>query len=260
MRGRRLAGALCAIHLISGQAAAGDCRPSGEALLFAACEGEATVRLILSPEEIGALDDPPANSLTVTGAYTATDARAGGAPKPVGLFIHEGRTISLELGRMDGLLIVERDGTPRIALLADLTLDGRRHDLADLAGRREFAAAMEGRSAMQSHLLIRDGSIDARPVEGAPRARRRLLFQRADGAIGVWDSGSRAMTLHEAAAALMEAHQPAMALNLDMGSYNYCLRVDAEGRAVNCGVRGREGAEQLSNLLRLTLRPGADGG
>ncbi len=254
MTARRAFGAVCAAFLFSDPAAATGCAPAGPDLLFAACPGEAAVALILTPEEAETLADRPPGSVTVTGGYTATDTRGQGLPKPVGLFVHRGRAINLELGRMDGILIVEPDGAARIALVSDLTLDGSRHDLSDLAGRQAFVAAMAGRSALQSHLLIRDGALDARPVENAPRFRRRILFQRADGALGLWDSGGRLLTLHDAAREVLEAHAPAMALNLDMGSYNYCVHVDPTGLAANCGTLPPDDAGKLSNLIRLTRR------
>ena len=57
------------------------------------------------------------------------------------------------------------------------------------------------------------------------------------------------------AAELLAQQAPAMALNLDMGSYNYCIWVRADGTASSCGALGIEGTDKLSNLIRLTARP-----
>ncbi|MEC9434822.1 MAG: hypothetical protein VYD87_18105 [Pseudomonadota bacterium] len=225
--------------------------PEGEGLLGAACPGPGAVELLLLPEDAARLDDAPEGGLTVTGAYTGLDKREGERPKPVGVFLRGGEVASRELARMDGLLIVDPDGAARIALASAAPMDGRRHDLTTLEGRAAFLSAAQagGASVMQSHLLIRDGALDLRPVEDAPLAVRRVLFQARDGALGLWQSGGRALTLHAAAEELARDHAPVMALNLDMGGYDFCERA---GRgAAACGLVDRAGMAKLSNLLRL---------
>lgn len=247
---------VAAIAPAASEAALADgCAPEGPRIAFAACAGEAAVEILLLPEDAALVAEAPPGALTVTGAYTATDKRDGKA-KPVGVFIRGGERVSLELARMDGLLIVEADGTARIVTVEDARLGGVRHDLGVYEGRAAFAEAARaaGASALQSHLLIRDGALDVRPVEDAPRAGRRLLFETEDGALGVWDGGAAPMTLHEAAEALMAEASPRMALNLDMGSYDFCERTDKAGKAESCGVVGREATAWLSNLIRLRRR------
>ena len=243
---------LAVVLLTAPLAAAGSAQPpSGEGVLGAACPGAGAMQLLLMPEQAQALA-PEGRALTVTGTYTATDKREGEKPKPVGLFLHQGRTISLEYGRMDGLLVIEADGAARISAAPATRLGEADYDLTDRDGRRAFveAARADGASVVQSHLLIRDGALDLRPVEDAPAAVRRVLFQTGDGALAIWQSGSRPLTLHEAATELEAAHAPVMALNLDMGSYDYCERA-GQGGARICGFLDREGAARLSNLLRL---------
>ncbi|WP_339950855.1 hypothetical protein [uncultured Albimonas sp.] len=255
---RRGACLLAAVLLAAPHAAAA---PEGEGVLASACPGPGAMDLLLMPEEAEALDAEAA-ALTVTGAYTATDKRDAGKPKPVGLFLHRGQAISLEYGRMDGLLVIEADGAARILSAPSAQVAGASFDLTDLEGRRAFVAAAKtaGASALQSHLLIRDGELDLRPVESAPAAIRRILFQDSDGALAIWQSGARALTLHEAAEELARLHAPAMAMNLDMGSYDFCERTGAQSAAAGDGVRGasyscgfldRQGLERLSNLIRL---------
>ncbi|SFI00018.1 hypothetical protein SAMN05216258_103465 [Albimonas pacifica] len=237
--------------------------PEGEGVLAAACPGPGALDLILLPEEMAKLDDGAA-ALTVTGAYTATDKRDETKPKPVGLFLHRGRAVSLEYGRMDGLLVIEADGAARIVAAPAAQVAGGAHDLTDPEGRRAFIAAAKssGASALQSHLLIRDGELDLRPVDDAPLAIRRILFQDRDGALAIWQSGARALTLHAAAEELARLHAPAMAMNLDMGSYDFCERTGPEtasgGASYSCGFLDRQGVERLSNLIR--LHPGANCG
>ena len=225
-------------------------------LLGAACPGPGAAAILLMPEEAGRLDDAPLGALTVTGAYTGADRRAEDRPRPVGVFVHAGRTISLELARMDGLLVVGRDGAARIAEVRAAPLGGTVHDLRGLDGRMAFAraAAEAGASAFQSHLLIRDGALDLRELPAAPRAPRRLLLEDAEGRLILWGSGARPLTLHEAATEALAAHAPRMALNLDMGTWDFCERMTAGG-AISCGLLGREGTARLSNLLRLFADP-----
>ena len=259
-RGARL---LAALLLATPLAAAGAAAPEGEGVLAAACPGPGALDLLLLPEEAGALDAAEA-ALTVTGAYTATDTRDEAKPKPVGLFVHRGRAVSLEYGRMDGLLVIEADGAARIVAAPAARVGEAEHDLTDPEGRRAFVAAAKaaGASALQSQLLIRDGELDLRPVDDAPRAIRRILFQSEDGALAIWQSGARALTLHAAAEELARLHAPVMAMNLDMGSYDFCERTGPEtgsgGASYSCGFLDRQGVERLSNLIR--LHPGANCG
>ena len=149
--------------------------------VWAALGTPGAAELLLLPEDAARLDDAPVGGLTVTGAYTGTGMREGDRPKPVGVFLRDGDVASREFGRMDGLLIVAPDGSARIALASAAELEGRRHDLTDLDGRRAFleAASESGASVLQSHLLIRDGALDLRPVEDAPLAVRRVRSERS---------------------------------------------------------------------------------
>jgi hypothetical protein len=231
--------------------------PQGPGVLVALCAAGGRADLLLLPEDAWRLDAAPPGAVTVTGAYTGTTERAPGAPKPVGVFIARGARISLELARMDGLLVVDAQGGARISSVADARIGEARHDLRSLAGRVAFAEAAQAAraSAMQSHLLIRDGALDLRAVPDAPTARRRVLFQTGSGALAIWDSGARAMTLHAAATLLRERFAPIMALNLDMGGHDFCER-QSESGPVRCGLLARDRADKLSNALRLTPRPG----
>ncbi|MGM0586343.1 MAG: hypothetical protein ACQEUZ_16975, partial [Pseudomonadota bacterium] len=184
--------------------------PRGPGIIAAACPGPGAARLLLLPEDAGEASEAPEGTVTVTGAYTATDRRDGDRPKPVGFYIHRGELVSLEFGRMDGVLLVAPDGAARIAVASDVPLAGERRRLTSLSGRRAFAraAAEAGVSVLQSHLLIRDGALDLRPVADAPVAERRILFQTREGALALWQSGGRALTLHEAASELAARHAP----------------------------------------------------
>ncbi len=227
--------------------------PSGS-LLFHSCWGEARAALVLLPEDMP-LPAPgdAALRLVVTGAYTATDTRPEGRPKPVGLFLRRGEVANRNLGRMDGVLVIDpADGRPAFHHRERTPLAGRTYDLRDVDERHAFieAAGRRGLSVMQSHLLVADGVLDVHPVQDAPAVVRRLLFADADG-FGVWQTPAAA-TLHEAAAALDAVLAPRMVMNLDMGSYDFCRRAEG-GTESSCGSLAPVATGKLSNLLVLTL-------
>ena len=134
-------------------------------------------------------------------------------------------------------------------------LDGQRYDLTEPPARAAFtrAAAAAGLSVLQSHLLIVDGALDIRPRADAPMFVRRILFADAHG-FGLWQS-RWPMTLHGAAEKLALSLAPRMALNLDMGSFDYCWRIE-EARHTRCGFLARTDTAKLSNLLIFAERPG----
>ncbi|MGG7564626.1 hypothetical protein ACQ5SO_00500 [Rhodovulum sp. DZ06] len=243
--------------LSAGAAHAGGGCPSGAGIRAAVCGDAGRVEILLMPGDLALLDAGPAGAVSVTGAYTGAGVRdSGDGPKPVGVFIARGERISLELARMDGLLVAGADGRARISTVSDARIGAEAFDLRDLAGRVAFAKAAEaaGASALQSHLLIRDGALDLREVEGAPTARRRILFQAASGDLAIWESGG-ARTLYAAAVELQAAHAPVMALNLDMGGHDFCEEA-RDGHPRSCGIVGRgEQMAKLSNLVRLVPAP-----
>ncbi|MFO7855039.1 MAG: hypothetical protein R6V44_07445 [Paracoccaceae bacterium] len=243
----RVAGLAALLALAAGGAAA--------EVIAAACPGPGAADLLLLPEERSAALAPPAGGVAVTGAYTGAEPRAEARPKPVGVFLRDGATVSLELARMDGMLVVDAEGAATLATTRAVPLGGTTFDLSDLAGRMAFAEAAEaaGASALQSHLLIRDGALDLRAVEGAPTARRRALMETPDGRLLLWESDGP-LTLHAAAEAMRAAHAPAMALNLDMGSFDFCRRGTAEGWR-NCGFVTADTLDRLSNVLVLADDP-----
>lgn len=248
---QRLA-AFILIALVAGQAFA--CPEPSRELLFHSCWGTARLELRLLPES---LPLPPANAtgrrLIVTGAYTGTEPRGAGLPKPVGLFVDRGVVVNPNLGRMDGVLLVDpANGQPQLHHRTRLPLGGRIHDLTKLDQRHAYIdeASKRGLSVLQSHLLIVDGQIDVRPQEDAPLFVRRMLFTDPTG-FGVYQT-RWPETLHDAARRLAAAVTPWMALNLDMGSYDYCQRA-TDGVESICGGLSRDNTGKLSNLLVLTL-------
>jgi len=248
----RLAGVALLLTLIAAPAA---CPPPSDKVLFHSCWGESRLGVVLLPEDLPLPgSDDAARWVVVTGAYTSRETRGEGLPKPVGLFIRDGRVINRNLGRMDGVLLVDpKVGQPRLHHRDRIAFGGRRFDLTELGQRQAFvaAAAAAGVSVLQSHLLIVDGAVDVRPQSEAPAFIRRLLFVDAEG-FGLYQT-RRAVTLHDAAQELADALPPRMALNLDMGSYDYCQHAVA-GKRSACGALDRDNTGKLSNLLTLSLR------
>lgn len=217
-------------------------------LFLEARAGVAELRLRFLPEDAADAARPVREGwrrLTITGAYSSGDRFA-----PEGFTLRAGDPTHPWPQGWDGLLLAGRDGRAAIFDVRAVEWRGTRYNLRDRAERRAFLAAADGASAVQSHLLIKDGALDLSDRAGAPRFRRRLLFAMPDGRLGVFDSSPRAMTLYEAAVALRDAVAPAMALNLDMGAYDYC--VDAtDGGARNCGVLPIAGDDKLTNLIEI---------
>lgn len=233
------------------------CPPASATLLFHSCWGPSEASLVLLPDDAGALDDlPEGHVLVVTGAYTGKDERAPGKPAPVGLLLRDGELVGRHLARMDGILLMDsRLGRLELHPRSAVPLGGTTYDLAPLDQREEFfrQASARGLSVIQSHLLVVGGRVDTRPLDDAPRSVRRILFTDADG-YGVWQSPT-ALTLDDAARSLAAEFAPAKALNLDMGSFDFCLARRPDGTERRCGVIGRaEAVAKLSNLLVFVTR------
>lgn len=246
--------ALLAAAILTGRAEA--CPEASPTLLWHSCWGEARLSLHLLPEDLPlAAPDDGVERLTVTGAYTSREPRSDGLPDPVGLFVREGKLIGRNLARMDGILLIRPDGTAGIVDRRNVTIGGETFDLTSYDARTEFLdrARHEGLSVMQSHLLVVGGASDVSEVEDAPVYVRRLLFEDEHG-IGIWQT-RWPVTLHEAARAIVVEVAPRMAMNLDMGSYDFCLSETIDGNAP-CGVIAPGGADmaKLSNLLSLSIR------
>jgi hypothetical protein len=231
------------------------CPTPSDTLLFHSCWGQGHLAIRLLPEDLP-LPEPAdtVRRLTVTGAYTSRETRSDGLPKPVGMFVHDGAITNPNLGRMDGILLVDSaTGKSELHHRARMRLGERDFDLRSLDQRRAFLAeaVARGLSVLQSHLLIADGWVDVRSQDGAPVFVRRMLFTDETG-FGLYQT-LRRETLQDAARQLAGALAPRMALNLDMGSYNYCQLVE-DGIESGCGGLGRDDTGKLSNLLLLTLK------
>lgn len=217
--------------------------------LFSPCEGSVNAELLILPSEIGITTPAAARRITVTGTYSSGD-RFG----IEGLALKDGVVVSARFQKWDGGLLIDADGRTRIVNVSRLSHGGKTYDLKDKADRRAFlnVAKTEKTSFIQSHLLITDGNLDTRKVDGARKFQRRILYSDATGALSLYDSGARSLTLYEAALELHRDHGAHMALNLDMGSYDFC-QIEAEDQVNSCGILASAQDARLTNLLRFTI-------
>jgi len=249
---RKLRGIFSAIGIaLSGSATAATCPAANDSLLFNSCNASTHAALVLLapdatiPDNLATSDK---TTLVVTGAYTS-----GEKVEPEGFVLDHGEAYDPYIQGWDGLLLITPEGELSLHHVSRVRFRGGLSNLRDRGQRRAFVARARqiGLSAIQSHLLITDGALDVRDVSGAPRFRRRILFSYQDGEYGIFDSGSRALTLFEAAEEVAALYNPYMAFNLDMGSYDYCALTDA-GRETNCGDLTRSATQKLSNILVFT--------
>lgn len=188
---------------------------------------------------------PAAISLTVTGTYTS-----GEKVEPEGFVMDRGSPYDPYPQGWDGLLLLTDEGAVSIHHVERLLFDGTLYNLKQRDDRRSFVemAKRANLSAIQSHLIVVDRKVDVSKKPGAPRTRRRVLFTDADGHYGLYDSSPRTQTLYEAAVEVAARFAPEMALNLDMGSYDYCA-LSKGNVTINCGALDREQTAKLSNVL-----------
>ncbi|MEL6267694.1 MAG: hypothetical protein AAFR52_18985 [Pseudomonadota bacterium] len=248
-------GAALALALALTTAARADTCVSPANVLYHGCPATHGAQVVLVPDDLPLPPPGEADEIVVTGSYTGRDAREDGAtsPAPVGIAVVGGRVVGVNRARMDGILVVGPGGGPRLEIATSVPFAGRSFDLTRIEERMAFIKEVSaaGASVLQSHLLIIDGRVDTRPVENAPRAVRRVLYTRG-GSFGLWESDG-AVTLDDAARAVAAEVAPNMALNLDMGSFNVCLR-RRDGASEPCGLNASGWEGRLSTLLVLSRR------
>ncbi len=217
--------------------------PYSASILVHSCKGDISVRLRVLPDEV---ENKFEHLLTVAGTYSSGD-RFG----IEGLVIKGGKSISRRYQNWDGVLIIDAKGHPKLFHAKDVTVDGENFNLKKQPLRDAFIAKAKvaGVTVLQSHLLITDGILDLKDVDGAPRFKRRLLVTLKDGSFAIWET-AQAETLYDAAHLLQEELAPVMAFNLDMGAYDYCVS-GADDTQKNCG-RLIVSKDKLTNLLEFS--------
>ncbi len=217
--------------------------PSEVGMLVHSCDQPVSVNLRVLPDEVTPNSD---HLLTVAGTYSSGD-RFG----IEGLVIKDGVQVSRRYQNWDGVLIIAPDGTPDIFRADDVTIDDIHYNLKDATSRGAFIIkAVEDRlTVLQSHLLISQGQLDLMDVPDAPKFKRRLFITLPDGNFGVWETDI-SETLYDAAVQLQSNINPDMALNLDMGAYDYCQKGPV-GAQSDCG-RLLVSKDKLTNVLEFS--------
>ena len=220
-----------------------DCVQSDN-ILISSCDRDLSVQLI-QPASL----DGVSPEIAVTGTYSSGD-RLG----IEGLAVIEGEILSRRLQGWDGVLIIGQDGQPELFNARDVRFEGRSYNIKDpdQGGALLGDVAAAGASMMQSHLLISDSVLDLRNLENAPVFYRRLFYVAQDGSFGLWQPDAR-LTLYDAAVMLQDELQPRMALNLDMGAYDFCRFKNGQ----DCG-RLTVPMDRLTNILTFTDKAGED--
>jgi hypothetical protein len=147
--------------------------------------------------------------------------------------------------------VIDANGVPSIFHASDVIFSNARFNLKEKLSRDEFIkmALEDGLTVIQSHLLISKGELDLEDISGAPQFKRRLLVTFPDGNFAVWETrGSD--TLYGAAEKVDEELKPEMALNLDMGAYDFCQLgpIDVQ---IDCGSL-LVSEQKLTNLLEFS--------
>ncbi len=190
------------------------------------------------------LKDFSSRRLIVTGGYTSP------LKIPAGLAINKGKIINPALQKWDGFLIIDSDGKIHIADVNQINYQFRQFNLhKSYEDYRYFLkiASREKLTVIQSHLLINQGKILTTEGKNSKIFRRRVVFGTADGGIHVYDSLEQVITLHALAKTLKEQYDAQIALNLDMGIYNYGMLYNKKGKTKDYSSLGQNII--LSNVL-----------
>lgn len=215
------------------------------AMLLHSCADATTLRLRVLPDDTGRGNR---HLLSVAGTYSSGD-RFG----IEGLVIQSGTIVSHRYQNWDGVLVIDKNSVPDLFHAKNVVIGSMAYDLKNKPSRDAFVikALDMGLTVIQSHLLISNGTLDLSDVEDAPEFKRRLLVTFDDGSFGVWETTS-VETLYTAAKQVLDALKPKMALNLDMGAYDYCQSGPKDAEQ-DCG-RLIVSADKLTNLLEFTKR------
>lgn len=183
------------------------------------------------------------HSLRVTGTYTNSDHS-----NIVGIAVIEGKILNQNRQKWDGVFLISQ-GQGRIMHRQAVAVDGAVFNLD--TDREAFLSLAKAKnlSIIQSHLLINAGKVDVRNQARQPRFIRRMLYQMPNGDLGIYQT-ENAVTLYDAAMEIAKDIAPLMALNLDMGSFDYCVLRTGIEKTI-CGV-ANVSESAFSNFIELS--------
>ncbi len=206
-------------------------------------------------KEVGSPLDPVKNLsdddglLLITGTYSSPEG------KVEGLVINKGEIVRSGVYPWDGLLTVNNAGKISLANVNEVELAGNRLNLrANKSDRKAFFkhAGATKLSAIQSHLLVTEGQVDVKQREEAKAFRRRVIIEDFEGRISVYDSTPQRITLYQAARISKEMYGARFAINLDMGTYDFCFRKLPGKDGSSCGLISD--TSKLTNLLKFSFK------
>ena len=226
-----------------------------QSLLFTSRRGAYAASVMLkapAPKPLAEVIAGDDIALVTTGVYTSPHGM------PVGLAIVEGRVVNPVPRGWSGLILVRPDGRIVLKDMGRVEVGHVPRDLRQsLADLKAFVAAAERDrlTVLQSHLLIGDGELKITSKAPSKPFRRRIIFEDGEGHIGIFDSGERELSLYDAAAEVRRRYAPRLAINLDMGSYDFCQRRKTPSDVLaSCGTL--EKPDIVSNLVVIRLKAG----
>jgi len=185
------------------------------------------------------------NRLIVTGTYTSP------FHAPVGFTINQGKVLNPALQKWDGILVIDYNGKAHIADMNHLMYNFTRFDIRN--SYKDYLtffkiAQVNKLTIIQSHLIISNGNIliDKQNLK-REKFRRRVIFQTKDNALYVYDSFQQRLTFYQLAKILKNKYNAQIALNLDMGTYNYAVLYENNRETKNYSELGS--SVILSNFL-----------
>ncbi len=187
--------------------------------------------------------------LVITGTYSSPEG------KVEGLVINKGTVVRSGVYPWDGLLTVNPSGKISLANVSEVDVAGNRLNLrANKSDRKAFFkhAGAAKLSAIQSHLLVTEGQVDVKQRDDAKEFRRRIIIEDFQGRISVFDSTPQRITLYEAARISKEMYGARFAINLDMGTYDFCFRKLPGKEGSSCGLISD--TSKLTNLLKFSFK------
>lgn len=144
---------------------------------------------------------------------------------PVGLNIMDGAVINPAIQKFDGLILIDKDGQISLTHIDELEYNLKSYRIrSSLEDYQNFLqkARRDGLSVLQSHLILDHGNILIQDNAKGRKSRRRILFESSDGGLHIYDSFEKKLTLFEAAKYLKDNYEAQLAVNLDMGDFNFC--------------------------------------
>lgn len=226
-----------------------------QSLLFTSRRGAYAANIVLkapAPKPLSEAITGDDIALVATGVYTSPHGM------PVGLAIVEGRVVNPVPRGWSGLILVRPDGRIVLKDMGRVEVGHVPRDLRQsLADLQVFLATAERErlTVLQSHLLIGDGELKITSRAPNKPFRRRIIFEDGEGHVAIFDSGERELSLYDAAAEVRRRYAPRLAINLDMGSYDFCRRRKIQADAlVPCGTL--EKPDIVSNLVVLRQKAG----